>query len=149
MKIRLFTSAFLLMIIIPGCSPEIEPINYGKDACEYCKMNITDNKFAAEIVSVKSKVYKFDSIECLFAFEYEKMIDKNEVHSEWVCDFSSAGKFIEIKKAFYLQNDDLRSPMGLNVICVGTKENLDEFKKSNGGTVLSFSELKRLAEEDL
>ncbi|MBK7381129.1 MAG: nitrous oxide reductase accessory protein NosL [Ignavibacteriales bacterium] len=149
MKIRFFITAFLLMIIIPGCSPEIEPINYGKDACEYCKMNITDNKFAAEIVSMKSKVYKFDSIECLFAFEYEKMIDKNEIHSEWVCDFSDPGKLIELRKAFYLHNDDLRSPMGLNVLCLSSKEKLEDIKKSNGGTELTFTELKTLAEEDL
>jgi copper chaperone NosL len=148
-KIRLFISIFLIIIIIPGCSPEIEPINYGKDACEYCKMNITDNKFAAEIVSVKSKVYKFDSIECLFAFEFEKMIDKNEIHSEWVCDFSSPDNFIALRKAYYLQNDELRSPMGLNVLCLSSKEILEEFKKNNGGTELTFMELKTRAEEDL
>lgn len=147
--IRLFISAFLLMIIIPGCSPEIEPINYGIDACQYCKMNITDNKFAAEIVSVKSKVFKFDSIECLFAFEYEEMIDKDEIHSEWVCDYSNPDNFIPLSKVFYLHNDELRSPMGLNVLCFATKVKLEEIRKNNGGTELTFTELKSLAKKDL
>jgi len=148
-KIRLIISAFLFITIVPGCSPEIEPIDYGKDACEYCKMNITDNRFAAEIVSVKSKVYKFDSIECLFAFEYENMIDKSEIHSEWVCDFSSPDNFIALRQVYYLQNDELRSPMGLNVLCLSSKEKLEEIKKSKGGSELTFRELKKLAEEDL
>jgi len=149
MKAINFLISLSVLFYLIGCTPKPEEINYGSDACSYCKMNITDNKFAAEIVSNKSKIFKFDSIECLLAFKFEKSISQEEINSEWVCDFSNPGKFIELHNAYYLQNDELRSPMGLNVLCASTKEKLDQIKKNYGGTEISFSELKKLAEEDL
>lgn len=149
MKNALILFAFISVTFISGCSPEPEQINYGSDVCDYCKMNITDNRFAAEIVTKKNKLFKFDSIECLLGYEFESLINKNEIHSEWVNDFSNPGELIDFKKAFYLQNDDLRSPMGLNVLSVSSTEKLEEIKNKYGGSILSFSELKKLAEKDL
>ena len=51
--------------------PKQEEINYGVDACAYCKMNIVDPKFGAELITKKGRVYKFDAIECMVNYDRE------------------------------------------------------------------------------
>ncbi len=55
----------ILSFLLVSCKVEESPINYGKDACKYCKMKIVDQQHAAEIVTKKGKPFKYDAIECM------------------------------------------------------------------------------------
>lgn len=145
MKLRILLLP--LVILLLSCSPEPEPIDYGNDICEFCKMNITDNKYGAEIVTHKNKIYKFDSIECLFQFK-KNFIKSDEIHSEWVNDFTQSGKLIDLTKAYFLKSDVYRSPMGMNVLAVESEEALLEIKNKDSGMVMVYSEVFNLANED-
>lgn len=134
-------------LLLASCSPKPEPIDYGNDVCDFCKMNITDNKYAAELVTSKGKVYKFDSIECLFQFKDLEFKSDDEIHSELVNDFSNPGELIDLKKAFFLKSEVFRSPMGMNVLSVSSEEKLNEIKSQHGGEVLTYSEVRKLAFE--
>lgn len=141
--ITILFAVFLLF----SCSPEPEPIDYGNDVCDFCKMNITDNKYAAELVTSKGKVYKFDSIECLFQFKDLEFKSDSEIHAELVNDFSNPGELIDLKKAFFLKSEVFRSPMGMNVLSVSSEEKLNEIKSQHGGQVLTYIEVRKLASE--
>ncbi|GIV45954.1 MAG: hypothetical protein KatS3mg036_0772 [Ignavibacterium sp.] len=145
MKFRLLTLVILFGLL--ACSPKPEPIDYGNDICEFCKMNITDNKYAAEIVTHKNKIYKFDSIECLFQFK-KSFIKEEEIHSEWVNDFSQPGELINLKNAFFLKSDVYRSPMGMNVLSVASKDKLNEIINKDGGQEMNYNEVFELANEE-
>ena len=61
-------SIFILtisLVLIISCKVEESPINYGQDACKFCKMTIVDKQHAAEIVTKKGKPFKYDAIECM------------------------------------------------------------------------------------
>lgn len=138
----------LLSLFLISCSPKPEPINYGQDVCDLCKMNITDNKFAAELVTAKGKVYKFDSIECLFQFKNFELDENEKIHSEWVNDFSNPGELIDLSKAYFLLNEHFRSPMGLNVLSFSTQDGLRNIKNEHGGKELTYNEVMKLALEE-
>ncbi|MCX8106418.1 MAG: nitrous oxide reductase accessory protein NosL [Ignavibacterium album] len=146
MKIFLLFIALFSFLII-SCTPEPEPIDYGSDVCEFCKMNITDNKYASEIVTNKNKIYKFDSIECLFQFK-KGFIKEDEIHSEWVNDFSQPGKLIDLTKAFFLKSNVFRSPMGMNVLAVESEEAMNEIKNKDGGMTMTYPEVFNLANQE-
>ncbi len=147
-KIQNLFLMIALTLILASCNPKPEPINYGQDVCDLCKMNITDNKFAAEIVTAKNKIYKFDSIECLFNFKNSVLDKSEEIHSEWVNDFSNPGELIELNKAHFLLSEHFKSPMGLNVLSFSSHEKLLEIKNEHGGKELSYDEVKKLATEE-
>ena len=65
----ILTLLVLLMLISCNISPQ--PIDYGNDGCHFCKMTIVDKTHAAEIVTDKGKVYKFDATECMIHFMEE------------------------------------------------------------------------------
>src|SRR5690606_30570495 len=61
--------AACLLLLFTACKPEAQAIDYGFDSCTHCKMTIADNRYGAELVTQKGKVYKFDAVECLTAYE--------------------------------------------------------------------------------
>lgn len=138
----------ILIMFFISCYKKPEPIEYGKDVCDLCKMNITDNKFAAELITSKGKIFKFDSIECLFQFKRYSLDQEVKIHSEWVNDFSNPGTLIDLQKAFFLHSEVFRSPMGLNVLSFSTQEKLYEFLNQYGGHVLKYDEVMNLALEE-
>ena len=52
--------SLLTFITLSSCNIQPQPINYGEDACHFCKMNIIDKQHAAQIVTSKGKAFKFD-----------------------------------------------------------------------------------------
>lgn len=98
-------------IIFQGCTQSPEPIRYGKDACEFCKMTIIDPKYAAEIVTDKGKVFKFDDISCLIKYMKVNKLNEEILAFVVVSDYSKPGEWIDAKTATFLSSNDLRSPM--------------------------------------
>lgn len=146
---KIFFAGFLFLasMLIISCSSEPEPINYGHDECEFCRMQITDSKYGAEIVTGKGKIYKFDSVECLVEFALVKNLIGDKSNSLLVTDFSIPETFIDATNALYLKNDNFRSPMGLNVMAFGIEDSLHNFKKENGGRNISWVEVIELVQQ--
>ncbi len=61
-------SILILLLIVTNCSVSPKAIDYGNDGCHFCKMTIVDKLHAAEVVTNKGKVYKFDATECMINF---------------------------------------------------------------------------------
>jgi len=130
---KYFIAIILIMITFIGCSGEPDPIDYGKDECEFCRMLITDNKYGAELVTEKGKIYKFDSIECLVEFSLLKNTLGDTNNKLLVTDFYNPGKLINCRESFYVKNDSFRSPMGLNVTAFADNSMMMKFAAENGG----------------
>lgn len=129
----------LIVCILSDCSNKSEPINYGYDSCDKCRMQIVDRKYGTELVTSKGKIYKFDSIECLVFFTENSIDDEN--FFTLVTDYLNNNELINSKKAFYLQSENLRSPMGLNITAFSSQSDLKKFKEKYSGKELSWKEI--------
>jgi copper chaperone NosL len=127
-----------LLFTLTKCGGKPEPINYGSDECEFCRMLISDKRYGAELISDKGKVYKFDSIECLVNFALVKNLIGDEKQIMLVTNFRKPENFINCKKAFYVHNESFRSPMGLNVSSFGDQKSAQKFLSENGGAGFSW-----------
>jgi copper chaperone NosL len=80
---------FIAFGIIPltGCDPsEIKPVAiYPEDMCSHCRMAISDQRFAAEIITVSGEVFKFDDLGCMERYQ-EKMNDL-KIAARYVKDY--------------------------------------------------------------
>jgi copper chaperone NosL len=118
-KTRKVQSAIVTFLLIPvsvliySCgSMNPDPIRLNKDNCDFCKMTISDGRFACELISKKSRVYKFDDLGCMIRFKEEN--SKIPVQSFYVNDFSQPNILIPAENSFYLTSDQFNSPMGGN-----------------------------------
>lgn len=135
---KIFYFIFAL-ILFYGCSPEPEPIKYGADNCEHCRMLISDHNYGAELITQKGKIFKYDSIECLAA--NQKKYSKEDIHSLWVVNFYPPNELLNIKDSFFLLSDNLKSPMGLYLSAYKDKVSLDEVLKKYGGKQINWEAL--------
>lgn len=134
---KIIVFVFLGALFI-ACKIAPENINFGQDACHFCKMTIVDKPFAAELVTSKGKVYKYDAIECLVN---NQLADNFEVAHYLVYDFHNQDNFIEATQAFYVISDQIKSPMSENLAAFNSMEYAQEFIDTNSGKLLNWEEL--------
>lgn len=132
---------FNMIVLLTGmlflyCKPAPEAIRFGEDACAYCSMGIADPSFAAEIVTEKGRVFKYDSIECMVR-SYRKM--ETEPGLLLVMDYSEPGTFINAKEAHFLISPETRSPMGANLSAFKKESSILEMGLE--GSVFDFNAL--------
>ena len=138
MKRLLFLSAVLLLA---ACSPEPRPIEYGFDSCDHCRMTIVDDQHAAEAVTNKGKVFKFDAIECVVPF-VEKEEEQNFAFI-LVADYASPGKLTDAKTGTFLISSAIPSPMGAFLSAFEEREKAVLLQQEKGGELFTWEELKR------
>lgn len=127
----LFT--FAVALFFTACSSGPEPINYGHDGCAYCKMTISDERFGAEIITQKGKIYKFDATECMIAFVDKDYIRKDDVAQYLVVDAMNPKTLIEADNASFLISEKLPSPMGGNISAFTAEEHRQQALAEFGG----------------
>lgn len=129
-----------IAFLLSSCAVEPVPIEYGKDACHFCKMNIVDQQHAAEIVTKKGKAFKYDAIECMMQNRFEW--EEGEIGLFLMTDYSNPGNLVDATKATYLISENLPSPMGGNLTGFETKASAETTLKEKGGQLFSWEELK-------
>lgn len=138
MKRFIYIAIFTLSLI--SCEIGPKPIHYGEDGCEYCKMTIVDKQHAAELVTNKGKVYKFDAIECMINFRKEH--DDIEYALYLVNDFSNPGELVDATMATFLISEKISSPMGANLSAFYTETDAREIQNSHGGELYDWQEIQ-------
>lgn len=130
---------FMLLLTI-SCKVEPEVIEYGKDQCSFCVMNIVDRTHAAQYVTKKGKQFKFDAIECLV----NDLNEKNELDLAFilVADYANPGEMIDAITAAYLISPSIKSPMGANLSAVSTSEKVVELEQEHSGDIFTWKSLK-------
>ncbi len=129
-----------LLAMLSACSVEPQPIEYGEDVCHYCKMTIVDRQHAAELVTDKGKVFKFDAIECMVPFLKENT-DTEFAHM-LVSDFQEPGKMIDARTSTFLVSTAIPSPMGANLSAFANEALATGIQQEKGGTLYSWQTIQ-------
>lgn len=130
----------LLILGFTSCNIGPQPINYGDDGCQYCSMTIVDRQHAAELVTKKGKVFKFDAVECML--NHLREIDSSTLAIYLVNDYNAPGVLIDAAKASYIICEEIPSPMGEYLTAFATKEGAEKVDCENGSQTFSWEELK-------
>lgn len=110
-SIAIITALFMI-----GCNHKPEKIASGKDNCAECKMTIMDPRFAAEIVTKKGKIYKFDDVHCIAAFMKRRGVEMSDIHQTLFINYNNSTEFIKVRNAEFVVSSQLKSPMGGNAV---------------------------------
>lgn len=135
----------LLIVLLQACSPSPKPINYGTDKCDFCRMTIVDPQFAAELVTDKGKVHKFDAVECMI--QYRKSATEQHFALLLVNDYLQEGTLQAAEACTYLISPGLPSPMGANLSAFSDRESAEAHRQQKDGTLYSWGALLAHFEE--
>jgi len=147
--VRLAYGGFLiiLLLIFCGCKAGPEPINYGHDECDFCRMQITDNRYGSEIITDKGKVFKFDEVGCMIEYAMVKNLIGDANQKFLVTDFATPETFTDATIAFFVQNDNFRSPMGSNVMAFDSEVSRQKFVAESGGSLLNWVDVIEIVKQ--
>lgn len=136
-------SIFIFCILyLTACKRTVQPIDYGHDACTHCKMTIMDNRFAAEMITGKGKVYKFDDMACLLGYmAAEKKRDPEALY--FVSDHKQPeGSLLDAQKAVFIRHEMLKSPMQGNYAAFASAQQAAALKDSLHSKLLKWEDLQ-------
>jgi copper chaperone NosL len=142
----LYTIMLLASTFALSCNEGPEPINYGKDACDHCRMTIMDPKFGAELVTAKGKVYKFDDVNCMVSFMQEGAAKDQETSHVLIVDFLRPMTLIPVKDAHFLRSDEVRSPMASRVAAFSDASQRAQHLDQWGGEPMNWEDVKKAFE---
>lgn len=142
MKGKGLITVLMAMFILVGCSEKEykpKPISVETDVCEVCKMSITHADFAGQIVFKNNDHMVFDDLGCLM--EYIVDNGEDDIGAAFIVEETS-GKWINVKDAVYLYNQDFWTPMSYGVLAFDTEEGAIAYMEENGeGELLQFEDL--------
>ncbi len=142
----LFMSVLLIMMI-SGCDQNPRDIRMGEQECDHCRMMISEEQFVAQLITKQGRHYAFDAIECMAAFESGGAAQELDIHSLWVSHFNNPGTWLPAKEARYLQSEELRSPMAVNISAYTDREEADLQQEAYSGRVLTWELVKEVVRE--
>jgi copper chaperone NosL len=125
-----------------GCNGGPRPLVAGQDACDFCRMMITDARFGGELVTRTGRVRTFDSIECLASY-VSTAGDTAGMRGLWVADYASK-RLIPAESARYLLAGKLHAPMGRDIVSFAPAATAGELERTYGGKVISWREVVTL-----
>lgn len=139
MKALKHLSLTLLFFSFFNCNVSPQPIDYGNEACHFCKMTIVDKIHSTEIVTKKGKIYKFDATECMVHFLEE--IDQSTIKMFLTNHYSEPETLIDATHATYLISKNIPSPMGAFITAFEQKADAETVQAEKSGTLYSWKEL--------
>ncbi len=129
------------VIWLSGCHAGPESLKIGKDNCSFCKMTISDNRYGAEMITRKGKVFKFDDSHCLLAFMDATTVEKKDIDAVYFTDFTGVHNLIKADNAFLLQSDNFKGPMNGNIVAFSMEDSLKKMAQQYQGTVITWKQL--------
>lgn len=141
-------AALALGLAFAACQRGPRPLMAGTDACEFCRMTVSDVRFGAELVSRTGRVHTFDAVECLASF-YLDAEARDDVRGVFVSDFES-GRLLPADSALFLRGGSLRSPMGRSLAAFAPDIGGAAIVRRYGGTVIRWADvLQEMKNEQL
>lgn len=138
---RLPRIALAAVVLLAGCGggsrggpPEIR---YGLEECGYCRMIISEEKFAAAVVEEVGTTASFDDVGCLLDHLRESSAAAKEV---WVHDHAGGG-WIAAETAWFVRGPRSATPMGSGLVAYASRQQADAYAADRGTSVEAWTGL--------
>ncbi len=130
-----------LLAFVAACSagvPEPVEIALDEEACHQCRMVISQQEFAAEIVTLAGSVYYFDDIGCMVRWISDNQLP--ETAGLFVTDYDNRS-WLDARMAFYVRSNKLPTPMQYGLAAFETRAKARTAAKRLDGEVLAWQQV--------
>jgi copper chaperone NosL len=118
-------------------------IHYDTDACDHCRMTISDPKFAAQLVTRTGKIYRFDDPACLASFVASGPVPERDTLGIWLNDYAHPESRVSSTDAVFVVSDQVRAPMNGGVAAFASREEAAVLQSSIGGRLADWADIMK------
>lgn len=134
----------LLVLVVAACSARPRPLVAGEDACDFCRMVVSDPRFGGQVITQEGRLRTFDSVECLAGYIAAMGADTASLRGVWVADYATTA-MIPVAEAQFLRGGTLHSPMGEGLAAFAATAPATELVREYAGSVVSWREVQERA----
>ncbi len=131
-------SGLLLWVAACGEPPGPADLDTKNDACAWCRMAVSDARFAAQIVCPSEEPRFFDDIGCLVSYVARGAPPRGAV--AFVADHRTK-EWVAAERALYTRNPALATPMGSHLLAHADAASREADPDVRGGTPVVASAL--------
>jgi copper chaperone NosL len=126
---------------LSGCGqPKLEPVEIAaEDMCAFCRMAISEKRYAAEFLNQDGDAFKFDDIGCLASYLKARQ-GRADVAAYFVADYDTR-QWINAEQAYFVQSGEFKTPMSGGIVAFSDRSKAEEAAAKYHGKLLGFSEL--------
>jgi copper chaperone NosL len=138
------TLVLFVTLVALGCAPPTPGvIHYDSDACDHCRMTISDPAFAAQVVTGTGKVYRFDDPKCLVSFVAAGQVSPSAIHSIWINDHAHPETLVDATHAVFVVSERLRAPMNGGMAAFASRVDASTLQAVVGGDLRTWDAVSR------
>jgi copper chaperone NosL len=130
-----------ILVLLAGCqSRTLEPVSIEtNDMCSFCRMSISEKRYAAELIDSDGQVFKFDEIGCMGNFIRQKR-NNASISAAFVIDFERR-EWLDAEKAAYVRSSEFKTPMNGGIVAFKDQSSAQAAVARYHGALLAFAEV--------
>ncbi len=150
LTLTLTLTLMVALTLLSGCGgdePSAGPpdIHYGIEECDYCRMIINQETFAAAAIDEAGTTTRFDDIGCLVDYLRQQRSARPPGESAgggktWVHDHAGSG-WIAAEPAWFVRDSRGLTPMGSGLTAFALRPDAEAFASEHGWQVQGWPEL--------
>jgi copper chaperone NosL len=132
------------MLFLVGCQKSvIVPVALApEDMCAYCKMAISEKRYAAELIDSEGQAFKFDDIGCMVNFSQSRK-NTTKIVAYFVMDFDER-QWTKADDAYYVRSSEITAPMNGGIIAFKNQAKAKEAADRYHGKLIRFEHVFNL-----
>jgi copper chaperone NosL len=132
---------FIALILFVACQQsQLKPVELlPEDVCSFCKMAISEKRYAAEFITKDGDAFKFDDISCMAGYINAKK-NRDSIAGFFVVDFNSK-EWTKAEEAHFVKSSQFKTPMSGGIVAFKNREQAEATAKANQGKLLSFADV--------
>ena len=140
MKLKMVVA---ILVLLAGCeSKTLEPVSIeANDMCSFCRMSISEKRYAAELIDVDGEAFKFDDIGCMANFIKQKR-NNASIRAAFVMDFERR-EWVEAGRAAYVRSSEFKTPMNGGIVAFKDQSSAQAAAAQYHGALLAFAEVTK------
>ncbi len=141
MRSALRLAATVSLVLLAACGSGAEgpaPVDTKNDACAWCRMSVSDLRFAAQLTAPGHEPKLFDDAGCLR--DWLKEPREEAPWTAWVTDHRTK-KWVKATGAVLVHDPAVQTPMNSGLVAWASAASRDQDPAGKGGTSVSVAEV--------
>lgn len=141
MKLTFRVALAASLVLLAACGGGADgptPVDTKNDACAWCRMSVSDLRFAAQLTAPGHEPKLFDDAGCLR--DWLKAPREEAPWTAWVTDHRTK-EWVKAKDAVFCRNPSLQTPMDSGLFAWASAASRDQDAASKGGAPVEVAEV--------
>lgn len=141
MKFALRVAAALSFVLLAACGGGTDgpaPVDTKNDACAWCRMSVSDLRFAAQLTAPGHEPKLFDDAGCLR--DWLKAPREAAEWTAWLSDHRTK-EWVKATDAVLVRDPAVQTPMNSGLVAWASAASRDQDLASKGGTPVAAAEV--------